>query len=175
MSSNITVVEKQGLFSELSNSNWWENTELFEKFKHQVIGLRVAITGDDAQGVVVNAVMQKPYPKYRQLRKVLLYINMDAGGMRVGTAFPRSNCYVVNEETRTMKQQELWRDPESRAMDRYSQFYHNPSYARAVEGKSTRYANWLVDESLALCGHPGHKLSNRKWGEKAMEYLERFV
>ncbi len=79
MSNDIIVVEKQELLIELPDSNWWENTELFEQFKRQVVGLRVAITSDDAQGVVVNAVIQKPYPEYRQPRKVLLYINMDAG------------------------------------------------------------------------------------------------
>ncbi len=97
MNNDISVIEKQELFSELSSGDWWENTELFESVKHQVIGLRVAMVGDEEQGIVANAVIQKPYPRYGESAKILLYVNMDAGGMRVATAFPRSDCYLVNE------------------------------------------------------------------------------
>ncbi len=97
MNTDISVVEKQELFSELPSGDWWKNTELFESVKHKVMGLRVAMTGDNEQGIVVNAVIQKPYPKHGQPAQALLYVNMDAGGMRVATVFPYSECYLVSE------------------------------------------------------------------------------
>ena len=61
------------------------------------------------------------------------------------------------------------------AMDRYNAAYSNTHHVKATQGKSTRYANALIDEALALCGSPYYKLSNRAWSVEAQSFLERFV
>lgn len=62
-----------------------------------------------------------------------------------------------------------------RAMNRYHRQHHSNLFDAAIKDKSNGYANALIDEAMALCGHPWYKLSHRRWGEKAKEYLWWFV
>ena len=62
------------------------------------------------------------------------------------------------------------------AMAMYYARYDSTSYLAATTGKSVAYANALIDESLALCGHPMYKVSiNRKWGKNALAHLANFA
>ena len=61
------------------------------------------------------------------------------------------------------------------AMDRYNQNFDNASYLAATSGKSARYANALIDEAMALCGHPAYKVSYRNWSEDALRHLSAFA
>lgn len=61
------------------------------------------------------------------------------------------------------------------AMEKYNACYDNKTYAAAIAGKSTAYANALTDEALALCGHPRYRLSYRKWNEAALAHLANFT
>ena len=61
------------------------------------------------------------------------------------------------------------------AMAMYYARYNNTSYLTATAGKSVAYANALIDESLALCGHPCYKVSHRKWGKAALAHLANFA
>jgi len=61
------------------------------------------------------------------------------------------------------------------AMNRYNQKYNNNSFQVATNGKSSEYANALIDEALALCGSPFYKLSSRNWGSEAIAHLRKFV
>ena len=36
-------------------------------------------------------------------------------------------------------------------------------------------ANALIDEALALCGHPHFKVTRRVWGKDAQKFLEQFL
>jgi len=69
----------------------------------------------------------------------------------------------------------LVRDREVEAMERYHAGYNNIIFVKATVGKSTQYANALIDESLAICGSPYYKLSNRKWSAEAIEHLNNFA
>ena len=60
------------------------------------------------------------------------------------------------------------------AMQRYHCRYSNHAFTRATEGKSNAYANALIDEALAICGHPYYKLSRRRWAPAARAFLEHF-
>lgn len=57
----------------------------------------------------------------------------------------------------------------------YNGHFDNHLFTKATNGKSSKYANALIDEALAICGSPYHKLSFRRWGKEAMAFLERFV
>lgn len=61
------------------------------------------------------------------------------------------------------------------AMVRYNTRYNNDLYKTAIEGKSSRYGNALIDEALAMCGDPHYKLSWRKWGAEARAFLAEFL
>ena len=58
---------------------------------------------------------------------------------------------------------------------KYSSRFFAHLYNAATKGKSTEYANALIDDALALCGSPFHKLSRRHWGEKALLFLDPFT
>ena len=60
------------------------------------------------------------------------------------------------------------------AMKRYHSRYNNELYRQATEGKSVEYANALIDEALALCGHPYYRLSRRRWAAPARAYLKLY-
>jgi len=57
----------------------------------------------------------------------------------------------------------------------YNSAFDNHLYTMATQGKGTQYANALIDEAMALCGSPFHKMSNRRWSVKAVAFLERFA
>ena len=61
------------------------------------------------------------------------------------------------------------------AISRYHAYFDNTSYCVATAGRSVAYANALIDESLALCGHPCYKVSHRKWGKAALAHLANFA
>lgn len=67
-----------------------------------------------------------------------------------------------------VKQQEL-------AMMLYNRYYDNHLYQRATAGKSSKYANALMNDAMALCGSPYYKVSRRNWNSKAVDFLYRFA
>ena len=60
------------------------------------------------------------------------------------------------------------------AMQAYHGRFDNDVYRYATEGKSVEYANALIDEALAICGHPSYKLSRRRWAQPAGAFLRLF-
>lgn len=72
------------------------------------------------------------------------------------------------------KQDEFARGQSTLANEKYSAYFDNDLYIRAIENRQPRYANALLDEALALCGNPYYKLSHRHWSEEAVAFLERF-
>jgi len=72
------------------------------------------------------------------------------------------------------KQRKFDRAQSGRATERYHKHYNNELYREAIEGKTVTYANWLIDEALAICGHPREKLSYRNWSPAALAFLEKF-
>lgn len=60
------------------------------------------------------------------------------------------------------------------AMEKYHKRYDNNSYIKATEGLGVQYANKLIDDCMALCGHPNYKLSHIKWSQDAIEHLKLF-
>lgn len=72
-------------------------------------------------------------------------------------------------------QQSLAHDATVRANKKYNANYDNVVYVKAISGKSSGYANALVDEALALCGDPHYEISNRDWSEAAANFLVLFI
>jgi hypothetical protein len=71
--------------------------------------------------------------------------------------------------------QERFAQTQSRmAMLRYHSHFDNERYRTATDGKSAQYANALIDEALAICGHPWYGLSHRRWSAAAQSFLKRF-
>ena len=68
-------------------------------------------------------------------------------------------------------QRDLATQQEIKAMKKYNALYNNVTFTKATQGKSTQYANALIDESLAICGSPYYKLSYRRWGKDALAHL----
>lgn len=62
----------------------------------------------------------------------------------------------------------------ARAFAHYNAHYDNELYSAAVRGKSTRYANNLIDNALAICGDPYHKITWRDWPNDALKFLSKF-
>ncbi len=62
------------------------------------------------------------------------------------------------------------------AMQRYHENYENDLYLAAVEGKSVRYANQLIDTAMAYCNHPAYPITSVKtyWNETATDFLTNF-
>ena len=61
------------------------------------------------------------------------------------------------------------------ATAKYNAKFNNVTFLAATEGKSSPYANALIDDSLALCGSPHYKLSNRRWSKDALAHLQNFA
>ncbi len=61
------------------------------------------------------------------------------------------------------------------AVLRYGKKFNNDLYSQAKAGKATTYANALIDEALAFCGHPWYKFSNRRWSIAALIFLAEFT
>lgn len=66
----------------------------------------------------------------------------------------------------------LGRNQEQVAMNKYNHLYNNALYAKAVEGKTNRYCNDLINDAMAICGHPHYSLSNRNWSPEALSFLQ---
>lgn len=61
------------------------------------------------------------------------------------------------------------------AMDRYNRKFCSVSYRRATKNRTNKYANELIDEALALCGHPAYTQSDRNWHSRARRFLALFA
>jgi len=73
-----------------------------------------------------------------------------------------------------LAQEEIARLRTRYAMQRYHARFNNVAYIAATEGKSVQYANALIDEAMAICGHPYYKLSHRRWAAEAQDFLKTF-
>ena len=62
-----------------------------------------------------------------------------------------------------------------RAITRYNNRFDPAAYNAATKGRSTRWANALISEALAICGHPHYRLSRRRWGKAALAFLALFA
>lgn len=67
-----------------------------------------------------------------------------------------------------------------RAMKMYHAHYNNDLYREATRlsdgtEKAVGYCNALIDEALALCGHPYYKRSDRRWCSQAIDFLQCFA
>ena len=61
------------------------------------------------------------------------------------------------------------------ASNRYHYSYNNKAYTLATQGKSISYCNGLIDDAMALCGHPLYRLSYRRYSQAAIAFLSCFV
>jgi hypothetical protein len=61
------------------------------------------------------------------------------------------------------------------ALKRYHEAYNNTLYTEAIAGKTTQYANRLIDEALAICGDPFYTPSRARLGDKAQRWLGHFA
>jgi len=61
------------------------------------------------------------------------------------------------------------------AFARYNGLYDNNLYTRATTGRTVVYSNALIDQALAICGHPHYKVSFRRWGKDALAFLANFA
>jgi hypothetical protein len=71
-------------------------------------------------------------------------------------------------------QEEICQPRAREAMQRYHARYDNVAFTAATEGKTSAYANALIDEALAICGHPWYGLSHRHWSAEAVDFLRKF-
>jgi hypothetical protein len=78
------------------------------------------------------------------------------------------------KEAAMLVQEQLARTQSKMAMLRYHSRFDNERYRTATDGKSVQYANALIDEALAICGHPWYRLSHRHWAAEAEGFLKRF-
>jgi hypothetical protein len=60
------------------------------------------------------------------------------------------------------------------AMKRYNARYDNHVFSMATDGKTSWYANALIDEALALCGDPYYSPSKRRYCKEAQAFLALF-
>jgi hypothetical protein len=73
-----------------------------------------------------------------------------------------------------LAQEEISQSQERVAMQRYHARYDNRTFTRATQDKTSAYANALIDEALAICGHPWYGLSHRHWTPEAVAFLRKF-
>ena len=71
-------------------------------------------------------------------------------------------------------QNTLAKNQDSLAMAKYNNNYNNHLYQIATQGKSSTYANALIDEAMAICGSPYYRLSFRQWSKAALSFLAEF-
>ena len=74
-----------------------------------------------------------------------------------------------------MKSHKLATAVEKAAMAKYHAQFESYLFTAAIKGKTTEYANALIDEAMAMSGSPYYKLSNRNWSMKASAFLFRFA
>ena len=63
---------------------------------------------------------------------------------------------------------------ETAALTRYNSRYENALYMVATRGMNSKSANALIDDALAICGHPSYKRSARRWNKRAQKFLAQF-
>ena len=64
----------------------------------------------------------------------------------------------------------------ARAVQRYNSCYNNVLFIGATSGKSSTYANRLIDDALALCGDPYYFFPpSRRYCAAAWRFLDLFV
>jgi len=73
-----------------------------------------------------------------------------------------------------MYSQQLAGNQYTKALTFYHSRYVNHTYSRATHGKSSNYANALINEALAVCGAPSYRLSRRRWSQAALTFLKLF-
>jgi hypothetical protein len=73
-----------------------------------------------------------------------------------------------------MKSREIAHFKAAQAIQHYDKCFQRPIYLIAIKNKSFSYANALKYEAMAICGSPHYKLSNRNWGNEAIEFLALF-
>lgn len=61
------------------------------------------------------------------------------------------------------------------AYRRYHARYDNRLYLKATEGRSSRRANKLIDDAMAICGYPHYRLSRMDWSEDELAFLRLFA
>jgi hypothetical protein len=61
------------------------------------------------------------------------------------------------------------------AMRKYNERYNDDLFKRATKGKSSKYANMLLDDSIALVGSPFFQLTNFRYCDEACEFLFEFI
>jgi len=70
-------------------------------------------------------------------------------------------------------------DEEARAINEalalYNSVYDNATYCQVTVRFTTRTANRLLDDAMALVGCPGFTLSRTRWGKPARDFLARFA
>jgi hypothetical protein len=74
-----------------------------------------------------------------------------------------------------MKTYSMANEQDQKATKKYHAHFNNVLYTKAIQGKTTQYANALIDEALALCGSPHYKVSFRNWSQEAIAFLKPFV
>lgn len=62
-----------------------------------------------------------------------------------------------------------------RAMTEYYSRFDSRLFSDATASHSYQYANALLDDAMALCGHPYFRLSCRRYAEAAVAFLQRFA
>jgi len=66
-------------------------------------------------------------------------------------------------------------EAEGAANDKYNGRFNNAAYQAATKNRTVKFANALIDEALALCGSPHHKVTYRAWSPVALDFLALFV
>ena len=74
-----------------------------------------------------------------------------------------------------LAQEEISQTQAREAMQRYHARHNNVAFTRATQDKTSTYANALIDEALAICGHPWYGLTHRQWSADAVAFLKRFA
>lgn len=59
-------------------------------------------------------------------------------------------------------------------MATYNKKFNSRLYNTATNGKGVRHNNALINDAMAICGHPSYKLGNRRWSSAALDFLALF-
>lgn len=72
-------------------------------------------------------------------------------------------------------QHHLARRQDIAAMRLYNARFDNRVYTRATINRNATYSNALIDDAMAICGHPSFALSWRHWSPEAIAFLSLFA
>lgn len=61
------------------------------------------------------------------------------------------------------------------AYSKYANRFDNGLYTRATYRVGNNRANRLIDEALALCGHPSYNITYTEWNEAELAFLVKFT